>query len=132
MAQALDLQATCRDGSLVPIDVRLAPIGSTHVVATIRDVRGLRLATAVRAEELLQAARLAEQDRTSRLVHDLVLQRLFGVAASLSALTTRVAEPEHAKLVDVIGVLDATIETVRGLVFERAIPSIGEGPERIR
>ena len=118
MAQALDLQALRRDGTVIPVDVRLAPIGPSHVVATIRDVRDLRQAAAIRAEDMLQAARLADQERTSRLVHDLVLQRLFGIAASLTALTVRVGEFEQSKLVDAIGVLEATIETVRGMVFE--------------
>ena len=119
MGSDLDIEARCKDGTIIAVDIRLAPLPEGgHVVVTIADMRTRRREEAGWAEERARSVRLAERDRTSRLAHDLVLQRLFGVTASLSVLAGRLPPPERARVLDCARVLDATVVAVRSMIFE--------------
>ena len=68
-------------------------------------------------ELLSQYAQLAaadERERLSRDLHDLVLQRLFGLAASLTALSSNISDSRAAeRLRTCVGDLDQTIDAIR-------------------
>ncbi len=70
-------------------------------------------------EDRAALAILADRDRIARDLHDLVIQRLFATGLTLKSLARR---PENAALTEqltgVMDDLDATIQDIRGTIFE--------------
>jgi PAS domain S-box-containing protein len=117
MGSGLELEAYCRDGSRVPVDVSLAPLAGGLVVAAVRDRRASRAAAARLAAERAEHQRVADRELTARALHDIVVQRLFGVAATLMGQAA-VAPPSIAgRLTTCVDQLDHTIELIRDQVL---------------
>ena len=65
-------------------------------------------------DQLAQLTAADERERVSRDLHDLVLQRLFGLAATLSALSTSTSDARAAeRLATCVDDLDQTIRAIR-------------------
>ena len=69
-----------------------------------------------------------ERDRIARDLHDLVIQRVFGVGMRLSSLLPAVPDPTAERLRDVVAELDSVISDIRTTIFDlQAGQSVGEG-----
>lgn len=67
-----------------------------------------------------QLAAADERERLSRDLHDLVLQRLFGLAATLSALSTSTSDERTAeRLQTCVHDLDQTIDAIRDGILDQ-------------
>lgn len=117
MGGPLDIVGRRRDGSLVPVDVWLAPLEDGSVLANVRDMTDTRQRDAGRAAELARLRNAQERDRMARATHDVVLQRLFGIAAGLQALSGSADAITAVALANAIELIDDTIESVRREVF---------------
>lgn len=94
---------------------RSAEGGACRMVAV--DVTELREAQQVAAA----AEELSRREETARMLHDTVLQRLFGVTTSLQALSMDPTMSERAvgRIEYLIDELDATIVNIRETIFEQ-------------
>ncbi len=112
MGIGLKIEARCKDGTLIPVDVQLRPFGSNGlVVASVRDLRASR-----DLDELFKE--VSEREREGRALLDLVVQRLFGIAASLAAVSSNMAT-ENSDGLTVSGVLiEETIRLIRSVSLE--------------
>ncbi len=117
MGQGLDLTAMRADGSEVPVEISLSPIGAAgYTVASLRDVTQ-RLAADDRLRSTREALTLsAERERIARDLHDTVLQRLFGLGLELQAVSSTAGDiaPRLDSAVDEI---DRIIKEIRTSVF---------------
>ena len=117
MGQGLDLTAVRADGSEVPVEISLSPIGaSRYTVASIRDVSERLI-----ADQRLQATRealtlSAERERIARDLHDTVLQRLFGLGLELQAAAMSAGE-FAPRLEGAVDEIDRIIKEIRTSVF---------------
>ena len=82
-----------------------------------------------RSEEGLRALEMAnERDRIARDLHDLVIQRVFGVGMRLNALLPSVSAEVADKLHDVVAELDNVINDIRTTIFDlQASESLADG-----
>jgi signal transduction histidine kinase len=87
------------------------------------------LVTIKRSEESLRALEMAnERDRIARDLHDLVIQRVFGVGMRLNSLLPSVAAEVADRLHDVVGELDNVINDIRTTIFDlHADESLSDG-----
>ena len=94
---------------------RIDELGRCHLVMV--DVTELREAQRAAAEY----EALARREEIARMLHDTVLQRLFGVTTSLQALTMDPAMNERsvARIEHLIDELDVTIVNIRKTIFEQ-------------
>jgi len=123
MGPGLDLRLVRRDGSLLPVEISLAPISvgeagaSPGVVAIVRDVsERLRAAQTLRtAQDLLTLAQ--ERERIARDLHDTVLQRLFGLGMELQATAMRAEPAVGERLERAVDEIDRIIREIRTAVF---------------
>jgi len=88
--------------------------GCRMVAVDVTELREAQRAAAA-AEEL------SHREETARMLHDTVLQRLFGVTTSLQALSmdTTMSERAVGRMEHLIDELDATIVTIRETIFEQ-------------
>ncbi|ARP70478.1 hypothetical protein LK08_19570 [Streptomyces sp. MUSC 125] len=94
------------DGTLTGLAVAARDI--THQLAVQAEL------TAARAEREV----MVERERIAHDLHDMVIQRVFGAGLALQSVATRTGNPEAAKrIASVIGELDATIQELRGAIF---------------
>jgi PAS domain S-box-containing protein len=120
MGAGLRLEARRKDGSLVPVEISLAPASVADedvVIASIRDVTLNR-----QAEEELVAARervlLAEDhERIARDLHDTVIQRMFAAGLSLQSVLGSVPDAAKAKIERIIDDQDDAIHELRTAIF---------------
>ncbi len=69
-----------------------------------------------------------ERDRIARDLHDLVIQRVFGVGMRLSSLLPVVPDATAERLRDIVAELDSVISDIRTTIFDlQAGPSVSEG-----
>ena len=82
-----------------------------------------------RSEESIRALEMAtERDRIARDLHDLVIQRVFGVGMRLTALHPSVSEDVSDKLHEVVAELDNVISDIRTTIFDlHAAESVSDG-----
>ena len=82
-----------------------------------------------RSEEGLRALEMAnERDRIARDLHDLVIQRVFGVGMRLNSLLPSVPAEVADKLHDVVAELDNVINDIRTTIFDlQASESLADG-----
>lgn len=89
------------------------------VVQALGRIAGAAIQTARLQSRLRQVAVIEDRHRIARDLHDSVIQDLFAVGLGLQALSTRVAEPGIAELLDsAIDTLDESVNTLRRYVFE--------------
>jgi PAS domain S-box-containing protein len=83
----LDIEGRKADGTIFPVDIQLSPLpsGNGVVAAFVRDMTKQRGAAVDRALDRLDLT--AARERNTQLVasHDLMVQRLFALAAHLEA-----------------------------------------------
>ncbi|WP_323792060.1 GAF domain-containing sensor histidine kinase [Nocardioides sp.] len=80
---------------------------------------GLALEVAQAREASQRLAVLEDRDRIARDLHDLVIQRLFGVCLGLESTSRRTKDGEAAeRLTSAVDDLDATIKDIRRTIFE--------------
>jgi signal transduction histidine kinase len=124
MGPGLELRLVRRDGTLLPVEISLAPISigeagtvSPGVVAIVRDVsERLRAAQTLRtAQDLLTLAQ--ERERIARDLHDTVLQRLFGLGMELQATAMRAEQGVGERLERAVDEIDRIIREIRTAVF---------------
>jgi PAS domain S-box-containing protein len=126
MGTGLPLEGVRKDGTRLALDIRLGPLeGSDLIVASVRDVSAHRRAEADLATERAERAVVAERERIGRALHDLVIQRLFGIAATLVGLSNGADERTSERLSACIDYIDDTIEAIRDSVL--ADPGAGDG-----
>jgi PAS domain S-box-containing protein len=110
----LDIEGRHADGRRIPIDVKLAPLGRTGLVAaTIRDVSEMRRAAADRALSRLDLH--AAHARVANLVaaHDLALQQLFALGAHFQAQATRASPGMRDLFAAAVTTVDEVITSIR-------------------
>lgn len=118
MGGPLDIVGMRKDGARLVLDVWLAPLGDGFVLANIRDMTASHQRETDRAAESVAKRDLRDRDDQFRATQDTVIQRLFGIAASLEALAVSTAEPVlSARLAQSIELIDDTIKTVRDEAF---------------
>lgn len=80
---------------------------------------GLALEVAQARDASQRLAVLEDRDRIARDLHDLVVQRLFGVCLGLESTSRRTNDGEAAeRLTSAVDDLDATIKDIRRTIFE--------------
>jgi len=101
------LKALCADGAEIPVTISLTPLKTGEGLMVLAAIEPLATVSDV--------AYMADQLEAARQLQDAVLQRLFGTAASLSALLRRLEADTHLaeRLREVIDVLDGTIGELR-------------------
>lgn len=123
MGVGLELEAVCRDGSRIPVEIALNPIpdGDTHLVmASIRDISDrVRLATQLN-ETGTRLAVVDDRDRIARDLHDRVIQRLFASGLHLQAALGRPDQSE--RVAAVIDEIDEAIKEIRTTIFTMHSP----------
>ena len=123
---------TARDDSVARIDILregandylLKPFLEPELLARVDNLIKVREAEA----QQLALEMSNERDRIARDLHDLVIQRVFGVGMRLSSLLPVVPEPTAERLRDVVAELDSVISDIRTTIFDlQAGQSVGEG-----
>jgi PAS domain S-box-containing protein len=85
----LDIEGQRANGTVFPLDVQLAPLPDTDTIAAVvRDMSLVRGAAADRAIERLDLAAANARNAEMRATHDVIVQRLFAIAAHLQAQRT--------------------------------------------
>jgi two-component system sensor histidine kinase DevS len=123
-----------RDGSVFPVQISLARIGTAEGAMTFAAVRDVT-ARVESEEQLADANRrrmLAEDhDRIARDLHDTVIQELFGVGLALQGLQSRITTPEFAdRLSKAVDDIDQTIRAIRFTVYELSQAESSRGPRQ--
>ena len=123
-----------RDGSVFPVQISLARIGTEEGEMTFAAVRDVT--SRVESEELLADANrrrtLAEDhDRIARDLHDTVIQELFGVGLGLQGLQSRITTPELAgRISKAVDDIDQIIRAIRFTVYELSQAEASRGPRQ--
>jgi signal transduction histidine kinase len=81
------------------------------------------------AEERLHALDMAnDRDRIARDLHDLVIQRVFGVGMRLTAMLTSAPDAAAGRLREIVAELDGVISDIRTTIFDlQTDPSVRGG-----
>ncbi|MGD0748476.1 MAG: ATP-binding protein [Acidimicrobiales bacterium] len=123
---------TARDDSVARIDILregandylLKPFLEPELLARADNLIKVREAEA----QQLALEMSNERDRIARDLHDLVIQRVFGVGMRLSSLLPAVPDPTAERLRDIVAELDSVISDIRTTIFDlQAGQSVGEG-----
>lgn len=123
MGSGLNLQARCRNGDRLAVDIRLAPLPGGSVVASVRDVSGERSTHDALVSEQARHKAAAERELSTRAICDLVIQQLFGVAATLMGQAAVSPPSTAARLATCVEQLETTIEMIRHGVLT---PRVGD------
>lgn len=118
MGPGMQLTMMCADGSELPVEISLSPLGDARgVVAIVRDVsERLRAETMLRTtSDLLTLA--DERERIARDLHDTVLQRLFGLGLEFQALAIRAPVELGERIEAGVEEIDRIIREIRTAVF---------------
>jgi PAS domain S-box-containing protein len=110
----LDIEGCHHSGLRVPIDVQLAPLAGTDLVAaTVRDVGDVRRNAVDRALNRLDLG--AAQARVATLIaaHDLALQQLFALGAHFEAQASRSTPDMVDRFSEAVVTVDEVIESIR-------------------
>ena len=105
-------------------DYLLKPFFQTELWTRVDNLVAIK-----RSEENLRALEMAnERDRIARDLHDLVIQRVFGVGMRLNSLLPSVPAEVADKLHDVVAELDNVINDIRTTIFDlQASESLADG-----
>ncbi len=115
MGIGLDTRALHKDGTLVPVDIHLHPLGSHGlVIASVRDMREAQAAER-------QFLALSDRERDGRALLDLVVQRLFGISATIAALSADTAPSVSERLMSSAMLIDDTVQLIRSLAPESTV-----------
>ena len=116
MGSGLDIHGRRKDGSLVPLDIQLQPVGQGLLtVASIRN-RSSQLDLEQQRDVLL------DRDKDARALLDLIVQRLYGI--SLTLRTVSAGSQEGGARLDRSGdLIDKTIELIRTTSLESGLPN---------
>ncbi len=123
-----------RDGSVFPVQISLARIGTAEGAMTFAAVRDVT--SHVESEQQLADANrrrtLAEDhDRIARDLHDTVIQELFGVGLGLQGLQSRITTPEFAdRISKAVDDIDQIIRAIRFTVYELSQAEASRGPRQ--
>ena len=123
MGSGLKLEARCRGGDRLAVDIRLTPLPGGSVVAAVRDISVENRTHDALATERAKHQAAAERELTTRAICDLVIQQLFGVAATLMGQAALSPPPTAARLATCVEQLEDTIEMVRNGVLT---PRVGD------
>jgi PAS domain S-box-containing protein len=116
MGTGLNIHGQRKDGSLVPLDIQLQPVGEGNLtVASIRN-RSSQLDAEHQRDDLLGR----EQD--TRVLLDLIVQRLYGISLTLRTVSPGSHEG-GARLDRSSDLIDKTIELIRTTSLEVGVPS---------
>jgi PAS domain S-box-containing protein len=116
MGSGLDIHGRRKDGSLIPLDIQLQPVGEGLVtVASIRN-RSSQLDVEHQRDDLL------DREQDARALLDLIVQRLYGI--SLTLRTVSAGSQEGGARLDRSGdLIDKTIELIRTTSLESGLPN---------
>jgi PAS domain S-box-containing protein len=108
----LDIEGRRADGTRFPVDVQLNPLADTGlVVATVRDMTVERRRVADLALSSLDLATARSENVRLTQALDLVVQRLFALGMTLSAMARN--DPTTGSPLDpVVGAIDEIVEAV--------------------
>jgi PAS domain S-box-containing protein len=115
MGSGLDIKGRRKDGSLVPLDIQLQPVGQGMLtVASIRN-RSSQLDTEHQRDDLL------DREQDARALLDLIVQRLYGIALTLRTVSAG-SQEGGTRLERSSDLIDKTIELIRTTTLEPAVP----------
>ena len=119
----LSTQLLRPDGSRVHVEIAVstvrgpdgAPVGGLWLVRDVTD--RVEAATRLRTAER-ELARLEDQERIARDLHDLIIQDLYGLGLTLQGAASRSREPSvAARLQEAVRTVDETIRSTRTIIF---------------
>ncbi len=115
MGSGLDICGRRKDGSLVPLDIQLQPVGQGMLtVASIRN-RSSQLDTEHQRDDLL------DREQDARALLDLIVQRLYGISLTLRTVSAG-SQEGGARLDRSSDLIDKTIELIRTTSLEPGAP----------
>lgn len=119
MGAGLELTMACDDGTQLPVEISLSPFDSdgSYVTASVRDISARQRDRRRIAAADQQLALLAERERIGRDLHDVVLQRLYGMGLSVQAVAGSTDEATAEHLEHTVAEIDRAIREVRTIVF---------------
>ena len=117
----MDLTLRRVDGVEVPVDISLSPFDDADVgsgvIAAVRDVTERRRTDQRLAAAHEQLALVDERERIGRDLHDIVLQRLYGMGLHVQAISVGSPPATAERLEGVVDEIDRVISEVRTIVF---------------
>ena len=115
MGSGLDIQGRRKDGSLVPLDIQLQPVGKPMLtVASIRK-RSSQLDAEHQRDDLL------DREADARALLDLIVQRLYGISLTLRTVSAG-SQEGGVRLDRSSDLIDKTIELIRTTSLEPGVP----------
>ena len=120
MGVGLRLEALRADGSMVPVQIGLAPLGEKPGPVTLAAVRDMSdwVETEQHIAELnLKRMVAEEQDRIARDLHDNVIQDLFALGLTLQGAVGLRAQDLDQRLLKAVGSVDTIINSIRRAIF---------------
>jgi signal transduction histidine kinase len=123
-ATVVPLRAHLADpGLLVTVfparELRLRDNDDRELLISFADHAALAMDRAQAVGEREELAVISDRERIARDLHDVVIQRLFGVGMQLQALAIRgISDPVRDRLEQAVQEIDATIRDVRATIFE--------------
>jgi PAS domain S-box-containing protein len=115
MGSGLDIQGRRKDGSLIPLDIQLQPVGDGMLTVTSLRNRSAQLNTEHQRDDLL------DREQDARALLDLIVQRLYGIALTLRTVSAG-SQEGGSRLNRSSDLIDQTIELIRTTGLEPTVP----------
>ncbi|MEQ8841659.1 MAG: PAS domain S-box protein [Acidimicrobiales bacterium] len=113
------LEARRADGSDFPVQISLAPLGDSLVIAAVRDVTDLVIAEEHQITSARRRILAEDHERIAKDMHDTVIQELFALGMSLQAAVATIPDCDQAARVEAgVSTLDDVIRSIRAVIFD--------------
>jgi len=119
LGSGMHLLACKYDGTVVPVEISLAPFdGGDYVLSAVRDVSDRMAVEAHLAELNLKRLIAEDRERIARELHDTVIQELFVLGMQLQTAIGIEDGDIDDRLSNAVDSLDNTVNEIRRVIFE--------------